>query len=303
VVLYAVIDIHKHAFQAAVLDPESGEVTEERFSADRESLARWAESWRGRVAAVAIEANHSPPPPLPPATGCPSTPAGQTVPITDVTLPPRLTVDQIQAPAAVTRSTRVLTINFHVSDTCAQPVAGALVYATAIPYNQISNQAETPTGANGWATLTFTVLPGFPTDQHHNPSPSSSAPANQATTSSPASPPADSSSFPSSSPDNHSQTKQGTTRSMTLCLFRPAAHPEQGRAADVAADGPLAAPSRIHGSKEMPDLDCDTLGLATLRTAVSVGHRHSLTLPSRSQAWAHRLPARSGIDGRDLVLT
>jgi len=55
-VLYAAIDIHKHAFQAAVLDAESGEVVEERFSADRESLARWAESWRGRVAAVAIEA-------------------------------------------------------------------------------------------------------------------------------------------------------------------------------------------------------------------------------------------------------
>jgi transposase len=54
--LYAAIDIHKHAFQAAVLDPESGEVVEARFSADRESLARWAEEWRGRVAAVAIEA-------------------------------------------------------------------------------------------------------------------------------------------------------------------------------------------------------------------------------------------------------
>jgi transposase len=54
--LYAAIDIHKHAFQAAVLDPESGEVVEERFSADRESLARWAEPWRGRVSAVAIEA-------------------------------------------------------------------------------------------------------------------------------------------------------------------------------------------------------------------------------------------------------
>jgi hypothetical protein len=36
--LYAAIDIHKHVFQAAVLDPESGEVVEERFSADRESL-------------------------------------------------------------------------------------------------------------------------------------------------------------------------------------------------------------------------------------------------------------------------
>jgi transposase len=54
--LYAAIDIHKRAFQAAVLDPESGEVAEERFTADRESLARWAEPWRGRLAAVAIEA-------------------------------------------------------------------------------------------------------------------------------------------------------------------------------------------------------------------------------------------------------
>jgi transposase len=54
--LYAAIDIHKHAFQAAVLDPDSGEVVEERFSADRESLARWVEQWRGRLEAVAIEA-------------------------------------------------------------------------------------------------------------------------------------------------------------------------------------------------------------------------------------------------------
>ena len=54
--LYAAIDIHKRAFQAAVLEPESGEVVEERFSADRESLARWARQWRGEVSAVAIEA-------------------------------------------------------------------------------------------------------------------------------------------------------------------------------------------------------------------------------------------------------
>src|SRR5262249_14637575 len=54
--LCAAIDIHKHAFQAAVLDAESGEVVQARFSADRESLGRWAEEWRGRVEAVAIEA-------------------------------------------------------------------------------------------------------------------------------------------------------------------------------------------------------------------------------------------------------
>ena len=54
--LYAAIDIHKQAFQAAVLDPDSGQVVEERFSADRESLGRWADGCRGRVGVVAIEA-------------------------------------------------------------------------------------------------------------------------------------------------------------------------------------------------------------------------------------------------------
>jgi transposase len=52
----AAIDIHKHVFQAAVFDSASGEVVEERFSADRQSLGRWAERWCGRVDAVAIEA-------------------------------------------------------------------------------------------------------------------------------------------------------------------------------------------------------------------------------------------------------
>jgi transposase len=54
--LFAAIDIHKHAFQAAVFDPACGELVEERFGADRESLGRWSEGWRGRVVAVAIEA-------------------------------------------------------------------------------------------------------------------------------------------------------------------------------------------------------------------------------------------------------
>jgi len=54
--LYAAVDIHKHAFQAAVLDSDTGVVVEERFAADRESLAGWADGWSGRVVAVAIEA-------------------------------------------------------------------------------------------------------------------------------------------------------------------------------------------------------------------------------------------------------
>jgi transposase len=54
--LYAAIDIHKRSFQAAVLDSESGEISEQRFGASREELSRWAMSLREGVAAVAIEA-------------------------------------------------------------------------------------------------------------------------------------------------------------------------------------------------------------------------------------------------------
>lgn len=54
--LYAAIDTHKHHFQAAVIDPENGEVSEERFAATRAGLEHWAMRWQGRVAAVAVEA-------------------------------------------------------------------------------------------------------------------------------------------------------------------------------------------------------------------------------------------------------
>ena len=54
--MYAAIDIHKRRFQAAVLDSESGEVSEQRFEACGEELRQWAMPLAGRVAAVAVEA-------------------------------------------------------------------------------------------------------------------------------------------------------------------------------------------------------------------------------------------------------
>src|SRR5206468_2961408 len=54
--LYTAIDIHKSVFQAALLDPASGELTDARFPATREALHHWAMPLRGKVAAVAIEA-------------------------------------------------------------------------------------------------------------------------------------------------------------------------------------------------------------------------------------------------------
>src|SRR6266487_7093639 len=54
--LYAGIDVDKLVFQAVVLDPGSGELSESRFEPSRERLGDWAMEWQGKLAAVAIEA-------------------------------------------------------------------------------------------------------------------------------------------------------------------------------------------------------------------------------------------------------
>ncbi|MDQ3609358.1 MAG: IS110 family transposase [Actinomycetota bacterium] len=54
--MLAAIDIHKAVFQAAVLDPVEGEITEERFKASREALVGWLAKWEGKLEAVALEA-------------------------------------------------------------------------------------------------------------------------------------------------------------------------------------------------------------------------------------------------------
>jgi transposase len=54
--MLAAIDIHKAVFQAAVLDPADGEITEERFKASREALVAWIEKCDGRLDVVALEA-------------------------------------------------------------------------------------------------------------------------------------------------------------------------------------------------------------------------------------------------------
>ena len=65
-------------------------------------------------------------------------------------------------PFVLRRSSHELLARFHVSDTCNQSVQGALVYAAAVPYNQLDTPAEASTDATGWATLSFHMLPGYP---------------------------------------------------------------------------------------------------------------------------------------------
>ncbi len=98
-------------------------------------------------------------PPAP--TGCAKT--GGVIPVASVTPPARLTIDRTQvSPGTITFATTGFTARFHVT-ACGGPVQGALVYATATPYNQFSIPAEATTGADGWATLQLSKLNGFPT--------------------------------------------------------------------------------------------------------------------------------------------
>ena len=108
-----------------------------------------------------------PPPPAPPATGCPGGTGG--VNVAQVSSPARLLVDQIQfSPTVVTSGTNQIVARFHVTACSGRSVEGALVYGTAVPFNQLSIPNEQPTGSDGWATLTFTRLNGFPVSPHQS---------------------------------------------------------------------------------------------------------------------------------------
>jgi hypothetical protein len=97
----------------------------------------------------------------PPASnGCAT--SGSTIPVADVQLPAQLAIDGTQvSPSTVTYGTRSLTVRVHVS-ACGGSVAGALVYVTAVPYGQFGIPNEQSTGSDGWASLQFAALAGFP---------------------------------------------------------------------------------------------------------------------------------------------
>jgi hypothetical protein len=91
-----------------------------------------------------------------------------TLSVADVDSPARLTVDQMQfSPSVLSRhGSQQFIARFHVSACNGNPVQGALVYATGVPYHQLNNAPETPTDVNGWATISFHTISGFPSSPH-----------------------------------------------------------------------------------------------------------------------------------------
>ncbi len=106
--------------------------------------------------------------PVPAPTGCPKTAAStQAVDVADISPPARLQVDQFVAtPGVIRMSVSTFTMRVHVSDTCGQPVKNAMVYMTAVPYDQVTIPPEATTDANGWVTLTFNREAGFPASRN-----------------------------------------------------------------------------------------------------------------------------------------
>ena len=109
-------------------------------------------------ATATVKAATEQPPPV--TNGCAK--QGGTVPVSGISAPARLLIDQAQVnPSTITYGTRSLTVRFHVS-ACGGSVEGALVYAAAVPYGMFANTNEQTTGSDGWATLQITALAGFP---------------------------------------------------------------------------------------------------------------------------------------------
>jgi hypothetical protein len=97
----------------------------------------------------------------PVVNGCPT--GTGALDVASASPPARLVIDgQSVQPTLITRSTQDVIVRFHVSACSGRPVSGALLYATAVPFNQFSVPAETPTGSDGWATLTMHRDVGFP---------------------------------------------------------------------------------------------------------------------------------------------
>jgi hypothetical protein len=94
-------------------------------------------------------------------SGCPA--GDGPVAVQQLAPPARLLVDRLQSsPTMVTRGTAHIVTRLHVSACGGRNVAGALVYATTVPFNQFSIPPEQQTGQDGWVTLQMDRLSGFP---------------------------------------------------------------------------------------------------------------------------------------------
>jgi hypothetical protein len=91
-------------------------------------------------------------------------PSGETsVPVSSIALPHRLIISTVKFEPSVVRSrVEPLVGRFRVTDTRGFVVRDALVYAIGVPPNRVSLTGEAVTAQDGWATITYQILPRQP---------------------------------------------------------------------------------------------------------------------------------------------
>jgi hypothetical protein len=75
--------------------------------------------------------------------------------IADVALPNRLLVDRVSFSPYILRSRRTVVGRFRVTDSQNHPVRGALVFAVAIPFGNMTTPPEQATGPDGYVRFVF----------------------------------------------------------------------------------------------------------------------------------------------------
>src|SRR5260221_1026106 len=109
-----------------------------------------------------VQPKGSTPPPPALVNGCPATGTGP-LDISQIAPPARLVVDgQVASPSPITRTVTTLELRFHVSACNGRSIGNAIVYATAIPFQQFSVPAVFAADPTGWPTRSLQRMPGFP---------------------------------------------------------------------------------------------------------------------------------------------
>jgi hypothetical protein len=83
--------------------------------------------------------------------------------VTSVSPPARLQIaSAVSTTGVITQNMQSFGMKVRVTDTACHPVSGAQIYATAVPYRQVSIPPLATTDASGYATLTFNRGAAFP---------------------------------------------------------------------------------------------------------------------------------------------
>nr|MBA2295956.1 hypothetical protein [Actinomycetota bacterium] len=110
------------------------------------------------VPTAAIRPAATPPPP-PTANPCDKSP----VIASELKAPERLSISGQQvSPSVFTSGTQTAVARFRITACNGKPVQGALVFATAVPYNMFSVPPEATTGSDGVAELRMNRQRGYP---------------------------------------------------------------------------------------------------------------------------------------------